>query len=212
MVLASFAVFVLSLSIMLGLIQDFLAQEFNQFDEVASYFVQRIFGPEWYGAIRSFSVLGSIYLFGPLLAVTVIWICLRAKDKLLELLFLLWVVIGGEVLNESLGALFHRKGPIHMGHQIYNTFPSEETLTSLTVCGFSAFLLVRHYTRTSIRIAAVFFVILLCLLVGLSRIYFHIQFPSDVVAGYVFGGVWISLNVILLEIFRKLQLREVMSV
>ena len=94
------------------------------------------------------------------------------------------------------GALFHREGPIHLGHQIYNTFPSEEQmLTSLTVCGFSAFLLVRHYTSTLIRIAAVFFVILLCLLVGLSRIYFHIQFPSDVIAGYVFGVVWISLNV-----------------
>ncbi|BBH20931.1 hypothetical protein Back11_22760 [Paenibacillus baekrokdamisoli] len=205
LVLASFAFFVMSLSFMLGIIQDFLAQEFSQFDEVASYFVQRVFGPEWNGWMSRFSALGSIDLFGPLIAITAIWICLRAKDKFLELLFLLWVVVGGELLNESLGALFHRKGPVHLGHQLYNTFPSEETLTSLTVCGFSAFLLVRHYTWTSIRVAAVFSVILLCLVVGLSRIYFHVQFPSDVVAGYVFGGVWVSLNVILLEILRKLQ-------
>ncbi|WP_410513588.1 phosphatase PAP2 family protein [Paenibacillus sp. BR2-3] len=53
--------------------------------------------------------------------------------------------------------------------------------------------------------AVIVTVILLCLLVGLSRIYFEVQFPSDVVAGYVFGGVWISLNVILLEILRKLN-------
>ncbi|QCJ45318.1 hypothetical protein FAY30_21405 [Bacillus sp. S3] len=37
---------------------------------------------------------------------------------------------------------------------------------------------------------------------GLSRIYLVQQSPSDVVAGYVFGGVWLSLNILVLEIFR----------
>jgi membrane-associated phospholipid phosphatase len=41
--------------------------------------------------------------------------------------------------------------------------------------------------------------------VGISRIYFDIQFPGDVVAGYVFGGVWLSFNIVLMEIFRFLR-------
>jgi membrane-associated phospholipid phosphatase len=45
----------------------------------------------------------------------------------------------------------------------------------------------------------------MALLVGISRIYFDVQYPSDVVAGYVFGGVWLSLNIVLLEIFRIIQ-------
>ncbi|MFU1794417.1 lipid A 1-phosphatase [Paenibacillus azoreducens] len=40
------------------------------------------------------------------------------------------------------------------------------------------------------------------MLVGICRIYFNIQYPSDVVSGYVFGGAWLSLNIIQLEIFR----------
>ncbi|WP_244862755.1 DUF2101 family protein [Paenibacillus sp. J22TS3] len=92
-----------------------------------------------------------------------------------------------------------------LGYQLFNTFPSKETLTSITVCGFSAFLLLRHYGQRVIRFLVAVVVILICLLVGVSRIYFQVQFPSDVAAGYVFGGVWVSLNVILLEILRKLQ-------
>ncbi|WP_268796013.1 phosphatase PAP2 family protein [Paenibacillus sp. Soil787] len=56
-----------------------------------------------------------------------------------------------------------------------------------------------------VRIAATLLVILLCLLVGVSRIFFDVQYPSDVIAGYAFGGAWISLNVILLETLRMLR-------
>ncbi|MNE76761.1 PAP2 superfamily protein [compost metagenome] len=56
-----------------------------------------------------------------------------------------------------------------------------------------------------IRITATLLVITLCLLVGISRIFFDVQFPSDVIAGYVFGGAWFSLNVILLEILGILR-------
>ncbi|WP_136605532.1 bifunctional DedA family/phosphatase PAP2 family protein [Paenibacillus dokdonensis] len=208
LVLASFAVFVMFVSLMLGLIQDFLAQEFNQFDEVASFVVLSIFGPEWHDTMNLFARLGSLYLYGPLIVITALWIAFKAREKLLELSFLLWVMVGGELLDEGLRVLFHRPGPVAAGFQLFNTFPSEETLTSITVCGFSGFLLLRHYNKRLIRIPVILAVILICLLVGISRIYFKVQFPSDVVAGYVFGGVWISLNVILLEVLRKLQPRE----
>lgn len=212
LVLSSFAAFVLFVSLMLGLIQDFLAREFIQFDEVASYIVLSVFGPDWQNLMNIFALLGTVYLYGPLIAITAVWIMLSARQKLLELFFLFWVVVGGEALDEGLRLLFHRPGPVAAGYPIFNTFPSEETLTSISVCGFSAFLLLRHYSNNLVRISAVFAVILVALLVGISRIYFKVQFPSDVAAGYVFGGVWISLNVILLEVLRVLQTNKSFSV
>jgi membrane protein DedA with SNARE-associated domain/membrane-associated phospholipid phosphatase len=208
LVLASFVALVLFISLMLGLIQDFLAQEFSQFDEVASYVILTAFGPEWHELMNSFTKLGSLYLYGPLIALTALWIVLRGRDRMLEFLFLFWVVLGGELLDEGLRILFHRPGPVAAGVQLFNTFPSEETLTSITICVFSAFLLLRHYSERLIRISVILSVILLCLFVGISRIYFKVQFPSDVVAGYIFGGIWISLNVILLEVLRKLRYSE----
>ncbi|WP_379160867.1 bifunctional DedA family/phosphatase PAP2 family protein [Paenibacillus sp. sgz5001063] len=205
LVLSSFTALVLFVSLMLGLIQDFLAHEFNQFDEVASYIVHTLFGPEWHPLMNLFTQLGTVYLYGPLIAVTAIWIAAGVRDKLLELSFLFWVVIGGEWLDDGLRRLFHRPGPVAAGFQLFNTFPSEETLTSITVCGFSAFFILRHYKNKLVRVAVITAVLFVCLLIGVSRIYLQVQFPSDVVAGYVFGGVWISLNILLLEILRMLH-------
>ncbi|NBD24974.1 VTT domain-containing protein [Paenibacillus glycinis] len=205
LVLASFALLVVFVSLMLGMIQDFLAHEFSRFDEVTSYVILTAYGPEWHDRMQLFAKLGTIYLYGPLIVTTSIWILFRGRNKGLELLFLCWVVIGGVLLEDGLRMLFHRAGPAAAGIQLSNTFPSEATLTTITVCGFSAFLLLRHYSASLIRTFVFLFVILVCLLVGISRVYFNVQFPSDVAAGYVFGGVWITLNAILLEVLRKLQ-------
>lgn len=205
LLLGAFAFLALFVSLMLGMIQDFLGHEFSQFDEVASYIVLTGFGSEWHDQMELFAKLGTFTFYGPLIAVTAIWILFRGRNRALELSFLLWVVLGGEMLNEGLRTMFHRTGPAGAGIPFLYTFPSKDTLTSIVVCGFSAFLLLRHYRNPAAHLVVPAAVILLCLMIGISRIYFGVQFPSDVAAGYVFGGVWVCLNVILLELLRELQ-------
>jgi membrane protein DedA with SNARE-associated domain/membrane-associated phospholipid phosphatase len=203
-VIIAFAAFILFFSLMLGLIQDFLANEFTEFDEVTSYIVHEIFDPIWSGPMNLFAWLGTYYVFVPLIIFTCVWIWFKGKDRFLELTFFVIVIVGGEVLNEYLQLLFHRTGPTGVISDF--TFPSEQSLITLTVCGFAAFLLVRHNGLMKTRVLAISLVIILCLLVGISRIFFNVQYASDVIAGYVFGGVWITLNVILLEILRVARL------
>ncbi|SEB46050.1 bifunctional DedA family/phosphatase PAP2 family protein [Paenibacillus sp. GP183] len=205
LLLAAFAVFVLFISLIIGLIQDFLAKENAQFDEVASYIIHQVFDPSWTSSMNFFALLGSYYVFTPVIFVTAFWILFKGKDRLLELSCFAFVIIGGELLDEALRLLFHRAGPIAVGNQFPYTFPSEQTLLSLTVCGFAAYLFVRHYGNVKVRVAATLLVVILCLFVGISRIFFNVQYPSDVAAGYVFGGAWLSLNVTLLEVLRIMR-------
>jgi membrane protein DedA with SNARE-associated domain len=209
-VITAFVAFILFFSLMLGLIQDFLAHEFVEFDEVTSYIVHEIFDSNWSGPMNRFALLGTYYVFGPLIIFTSLWIWFKELDRLLELTFFAIVIVGGEVINEFMQLLFHRTGPI--GGISDFTFPSEQTLISLTICGFAAFLLVRHYGNLKTRVLAISLVIILCLLVGISRIFFNVQYASDVAAGYAFGGVWLTLNVILLEIFRLAKLYKTKSI
>jgi len=114
LVLVAFTVFVTCVSLMLGLIQDFLAQEF---DEIASYIILALFGPEWRQPMGFFAALGSDVLYASVILVTALWVLFKSRKKLLELSFFLWVLVGGELLDDGLRALFHRPGPVVSGHQ-----------------------------------------------------------------------------------------------
>ncbi|WP_410511260.1 VTT domain-containing protein [Paenibacillus sp. BR2-3] len=198
LVVVSFGTFLTLFILMAGLVQDFLANEFADFDVVTTYIVHAIFDENWATWMNRFAYLASFQIVLTIAVLTLVWILIKGKDRLLEAGFLLFVLIGGELWDEGLRRLFHRTGP----ENLLDTFPSEQTLITIIFLGFAVYLFVRHVNITWLRTGAVLLVLAVSLLVGLSRIYFDIQYPSDVVAGYVFGGVWLSFNVVLLEIFR----------
>ncbi|MCJ8013625.1 VTT domain-containing protein [Paenibacillus sp. KQZ6P-2] len=208
LIVVTFAVFLSLFVFMLGLIQDFLAKEFGDFDFVTSYIIHAMFDESWSSLMNDFAFLASLQVLVPIVVLTLLWIIFKGKDQILETIFMLIVVIGGEVWEEVLRRFFHRAGHVTSSGQVQYTFPSEQTFITLIVLGFCAFILVRHVKSTWIRYAVSLIVIVVCLLVGISLIFFEVQYPSDVAAGYVFGGVWLSLNVVLLEIFRFFKTTE----
>ena len=70
---------------------------------------------------------------------------------------------------------------------------------------FAVFMLVRHSKKLWIPTLAPIAAILTLLLIAISRLFLGLQYPSDIAAGYVFGGVWLRLNVLCLEIFRLMK-------
>lgn len=208
LIVVTFAVFLSLFVLMIGLIQDFLAKEFGDFDIVTSYIIHAMFDESWSSLMNDFAFLAPLQVLVPIVALTLLWIIFKGKDRILETIFMLIVVLGGEVWEEGLRHLFHRAGHVTSNGQVQYTFPSEQTFITLIVLGFCAFILVRHVNSTWIRSAVSLIVIAVCLLVGISLIFFELQYPSDVAAGYVFGGVWLSLNVVLLEIFRFFKTTE----
>lgn len=200
-VLGVAAAFLGLFALMIGLIQDLLAHEFQQFDVVVTFVVHAFFdnlGMSW---LRFGPEFASYSVLVPLLAVTLFWIWKRGQDRRLEAFFLLLVMVGGELLATGLRGLFHRIGPLGS----VDTFPSEHTLIVLSAFGFAAYLFVRHRGRGQIRSALTIVVLVVSLFVGISAVFLDVQFPSDVVAGYVFGGMWLTLNILVLEVFRQLR-------
>jgi len=202
-VMAAFAMLVLFISLLIGLIQDFLAHEFSEFDEVTGFIVQQIFDRSWTSAMNNIALLGSRYFYLAIFIFTGIWIAFKGKDRTLEFIVFATVSLVGEGLNGLLRLWFHREGPL--GSLGGLTFPSEQTMLTLTIYGFAAYLLFRHYGNYAVRLLAVILVISICLAVGISVVFLQTQYPSDVAAGYVFGGVWLSTSVILLEVLRTIR-------
>jgi membrane protein DedA with SNARE-associated domain/membrane-associated phospholipid phosphatase len=200
LVLATTMIFLLLFAFMLGLIQDYLANEFTQFDAIARFLVQAMFtgvGVQWTNGIVKLASFKTLFIVAGL---TGLWIWFKGQERWLEIRFTLFSWLGGEVVEEVLRRLFHRMGPEHVQY----TFPSEQVFMVMAVYGFSTYLLLRHSTKAWGRVIAPVLILIAIGLIGLNRIYLDVQYPSDVVAGFVFGGVWLSSNMILLEIYRHL--------
>lgn len=206
-VVASIAVMFLGFSfLVIGLIQDFLANEFKDFDTIAALLVKLIFGEEWNRAMKIFSLASSPIVIILLSLLIFLWILAKGKNKFLEVKFLIIVVLGGEAIEETLRRIFHRVGPKGgsiMG-KINYTFPSEHTFIAIVIYGFAVYMITRRIKSVWVKQFIAAAALIICFFVGISSIVLQIQYPSDVVAGYVFGGVWLTFNIVLLEVFRIL--------
>jgi membrane-associated phospholipid phosphatase len=129
-----------------------------------------------------------------------VWISIRGKERILETLFLFITIIGGKILVEGLRLLFHRVGP--SGN--ISTFPSQQTLLAVIVYGFATFMVLRHSKNRWLKTLLFIITLGVCIFTGLTVIFFNLQYPSDAAAGYVFGGVWLTLNIVLMEVYRVL--------
>ena len=83
------------------------------------------------------------------------------------------------------------------------SFPSGHALGGFVMYGFLAYLLSAHFPKFSklIYTLAVFAIAI----IGLSRMYIGVHWPTDIIAGYGVGYIWLMLCIIML----KLQTRQV---
>ncbi|BCZ46307.1 hypothetical protein psyc5s11_23740 [Clostridium gelidum] len=201
-------------ALVIGVTQDYLAHEFEQFDTIVSYLIKAIFENKWSYLIDLFGAITSIKILMPLMIIILIWIIRRNIDKFLEIEFLLITIVGGEALQFILRHIFRRLGPsvLEVIGNVQYTFPSNQSLMSIVAYGFIAFIILRHGKKTWIKTTIITATILICIFSGLNPLFYKTEYPSDVYAGYIFGGVWLTLNIILLEVYRiitKVQLKHV---
>lgn len=74
-----------------------------------------------------------------------------------------------------------------------NSFPSYHAAIAVALYGFLTYLLAARYPHKRPYIFGIFFLIVS--LIGFSRVYLGVHFPSDVIAGYALGGIWLILGI-----------------
>lgn len=75
------------------------------------------------------------------------------------------------------------------------SFPSGHAIAALALYGFLAYILCRLYPTHAKKIIVA--AALIILFVGASRLYLGVHFPSDIVAGYLLGGLWLLFGIAL---------------
>jgi undecaprenyl-diphosphatase len=130
---------------------------------------------------------------------------------------LLWVsMIGAGFVNAALKVSFNRPRPDvfpwRTQHVGLASFPSGHAMTSIVVYGTLAFLIARLAPTRLLRRLTWALAILVILLIGWSRLYLGVHYPSDVLAGFVMGAAWAVICGLGIEAVRYFRSRRPMVV
>jgi undecaprenyl-diphosphatase len=105
-------------------------------------------------------------------------------------------VLGANLVNEAMKLFFHRTRPEPwFGYPQPPTysFPSGHAFVSFCFCLCLAEILVRHGWPLVGKVAIWSAALGCTLIVGLSRVYLGVHYPTDVLGGYAAGIVWTML-------------------
>jgi undecaprenyl-diphosphatase len=153
------------------------------------------FGPSWLEeAARDITGLGGYAVLTLLTLATLAYLMLARKER--AALLVIAAVIGGMMLSTALKMGFDRPRPdlVPYGTRVYTaSFPSGHAMLSAVVYLTLGALLARIHPRRRIKAFFLGFAVILTLLVGTSRVYLGVHWPSDVLAGWCVGAAWASL-------------------
>jgi undecaprenyl-diphosphatase len=149
-------------------------------------------GPVWVEEMfRDFTALGGIGVLGLLTVSSAGYLWLMGLRRVA--VFLVLAIAGGLLLSLALKAGFHRPRPdlVPHGAMVYtSSFPSGHSMLSAVVYLTGGALLAVVHPARRVRIYLIGCSILATLLVGVSRVYLGVHWPSDVLAGWTAGAAW----------------------
>ncbi len=152
-------------------------------------------GPRWVEeSARDFTALGSVSILTFITLVVVSFLTLQGKRH--AALLVLVAVAGGLLVSSLLKSGFDRPRPelVSHGAMIFTaSFPSGHSMLSAVTYLTLGALLARVQPNRRLKGFLMAVACLLTMLVGVSRVYLGVHWPTDVLAGWAAGAAWASL-------------------
>ncbi len=192
------------LSLFAKISKDLLYHELGTFDKVVTQYIQSFTT----GEITKITIF--ITQIGSPLGDTIVmlaadgYLLFRLKHTW-ETLVLAISLAGGALLNLILKDIFHRARPniVHLVKVGGYSFPSGHAMISATFYGMLGYIIwlnLHEHGKPSWYVWMLTIVYVVA--IGFSRIYLGVHFPSDVVAGFAAGGVWLTGCILGLQAIR----------
>ncbi len=152
-------------------------------------------GPRWFEeAVRDVTALGGVAVVGFLTLAVTGFLVLEGKTHAAG--FVVVAVLGGWLLSVGLKEYVGRPRPAlvpHSTHVMSESFPSGHSLISAVAYLTLGALVARTHPMLTVKAYALVLATLVTLLVGSSRVYLGVHWPTDVLAGWALGGSWALL-------------------
>ncbi|MEG4986249.1 phosphatase PAP2 family protein [Microcoleus sp. BR0-C5] len=202
--LAGLAVAALAMWGFATIAEDVLEKESYTFDTSILLALRELHTP-----LRDQIMLGFTFLGEPKLLLVIclsLGIVLLARNHRSEAATIALAGGGAIGLNLLLKKLFARDRP-QLWERVVNvtfySFPSGHAMISMVIYGLLGYFLGARFPKQRWSIYSL--TVVLISAIGLSRLYLGVHWPTDVIAGYTAGLVWLITCIITLEIWKELR-------
>jgi len=149
-------------------------------------------GPPWVEEMmRDFTALGSTGVLTVVVLAIAGFLAMTGKGH--AALFVLASVAGGVLVSQTTKWAYARPRPdlVPHGMEVFTaSFPSGHSMMSAVVYLTLGALLARTEPDRAVKAYILAVAVLLTVLVGASRVYLGVHWPTDVLAGWALGGLW----------------------
>lgn len=167
----------------------------SSFDSGVVQALYAVRDPQWVLIAIGVSEFGEWYTVCGISIALALWLALRERFSLAQGL-LLSVATSG-IATFLLKSLIARPRPpveFWAYHEVWYSFPSAHAALSVAGYGFIAYILWEasgHFLRRIIIVCTVLFV----LVIGCTRLYLGLHYPTDILGGYLLGGACLWLGI-----------------
>ena len=152
-------------------------------------------GPHWFEEIaRDVTALGGVAVLTFLAFASSGFLWLDGKHR--AAVFVVVSVLGGYFVSTVVKEVFSRPRPDLVPHGSYvmtSSFPSGHSMMSAATFLTLGALLASVQPNRRLKVYLLGLALLLSVLVGVSRVYLGVHWPSDVLGGWMLGAAWALL-------------------
>lgn len=149
-------------------------------------------GPDWMEVVmRDITALGGYTVVTAVAFVAVGYLAILRRWGVIALVLV--SLLGGTILNNVMKETFNRPRPDLVAHLVeFETasFPSGHAMLSAVAYLTIGALLAQVQAQRRLKIYIFGVAVVLTLLIGFSRVYLGVHWPTDVLAGWCIGAAW----------------------
>lgn len=162
------------------------------FDELVLTSLNAASTPFWDGFFVFVTQLGGVLFVGVVSALLAAFLWLKKKWRSVSIV--VFGMGGMVVLNVLLKFLFERPRPDLWEQLVVEesfSFPSGHAMASMALAIVIGYVLVRSKLDRHLVIVLIGLLVLYVILIGISRLYLGVHYPTDIVGGWLISSAWL---------------------
>lgn len=209
-IVVGFFTVIVSLVLFLKIGREVLGKEIFPIDTLITHTIYSLRSPEMTIFMNFITFLASNIFLTSAIIFTILFLLTKNKKDAFVFAFIL---ISGVGLNQALKDTFQRARPTFLPlatEQSYS-FPSGHTMNGFIFYTCLSYFIFRRFKNKKLGYFLIVCSAILVLLIGVSRVYLGVHFPTDVIAGYLGGILWFVIvllfekTVVFFKLFRKYE-------